>query len=223
MLLISRRTALLSLQGICLVRSEVASAQAGSETKSKHDFIKAANEQWMKEHDIELAKAKEEEKRGQFSSLAPPQQLLPFKDWDYYYTMGSSSRWAPNPGQTYKFVKVPSGFVTDLTSVPPWLWSTGIRPEGSYAYAAIIHDYLYWMQERPREEADKIFLFAMEDSKVDQALRNHIYNAVRLAGGSAWSKNAALKAAGEKRFLRRYPTDFTTTWKEWKSKPDVFW
>lgn len=182
-----------------------------------------ANEQWKKDYDVTVAKALEAEKRGEFASLAPPQELVPFKDWDYYYTKGRSATWTPNEGQQYKMVKVPAGFVTDLTSVPQWAWSSGVRPEGPYAYAAIIHDYLYWDQTRPKEEADSIFLLAMEDSKVDATLRRTIYEAVRLGGLSAWRRNAKLKAEGEKRFLRQYPSDFTIGWAEWKLRQGVFW
>ena len=122
-----------------------------------------------------------------------------------------------------KKVIVPIGFVTDLASIPQILWSFGIRPEGSYAYAAVIHDYLYWTQERSREEADRIFLYAMEDSKVEKGLRKKIYDAVRLAGGSACDTNKERKNQGERRVLRKFPADFTVTWNEWKVTPGVFY
>ncbi|MDT3678904.1 MAG: DUF1353 domain-containing protein [Burkholderiaceae bacterium] len=189
--------------------------------KEKQEFIRRANAQWEAEHKKIAAAAQAGERRGEFSSLAPPKALVPFKDWDYYYTRGMSV-WKSNPGQSFQPVGVPDGFVTDLTSIPQIAWSFGIRPEGPYAYAAIIHDYLYWMQDRTREEADQIFLIAMADSKVDESLRNSIYNVVRLGGLSAWSKNADLKRKGEKRILKRFPKDFTIAWAEWKARPDVF-
>src|SRR5947199_120869 len=80
--------------------------------------------------------------------------------------------WKPNAGQTFKPVGVPEGFVTDLTSIPKIVWGFNLRPEGPYAYAAVVHDFLYWTQDRSRDEADKIFLIAMGDSKVGAALRN---------------------------------------------------
>ena len=189
----------------------------------KHAFLRRANEQWRREYDLALAKLRSPNGTGSRASLIPPQELVPFKDWDYYYTRGRPAVWSPNAGQQYKFVEVPTGFVTDLASVPQLAWSAGIRPEGPYAYAAIVHDYLYWMQDRPREEADSIFLTAMEDSKVAQSLRNRIYDAVRLGGRSAWDRNAKLKRQGEKRLLRQYPNDFTISWSEWKRRPGVFW
>ena len=188
-------------------------------TKEKRELIRRANEQWQAEYNKAVAEAK----AGRFdlASLAPPQALIPFKDWDYYYTLGISV-WKPNAGQTFKPVAVPDGFVTDLASIPHHVWSLGIRPEGPYAYAAVIHDFLYWTQDRSQEESDQIFLIAMADSKVEESLRNGIYNAVRLAGGFAWRRNAELKRGGEKRLLREFPTDFTITWSEWKSRPNVF-
>jgi hypothetical protein len=189
--------------------------------KEKRELIRRANEQWQAKYKKDVAAAKAAERSGEFASLAPPQALIPFKDWDYYYTRGISV-WKPNAGQTFKSVGVPDGFVTDLASIPQLVWSFGIRPEGPYAYAAVIHDFLYWTQDRSQDESDEIFLIAMADSKVEESLRNRIYNAIRLVGGSAWKKNAELKRGGEKRLLRVFPADFTITWSEWKSRPDVF-
>jgi len=96
------------------------------------------------------------------------------------------------------------------------------REPQSEGDAAIVHDYLYWVQTRPREEANEIFLFAMQDSKVDSALRKAIYEAVTLAGKGAWDNNAKLKKNGEKRILKQFPDDFTITWKDFKVRPGVF-
>lgn len=154
-------------------------------------------------------------------SIAPPPVLVPFGDWDDYYLRERRLTWTPNKPDQPKAVSVPIGFVTDLTSTPSWLWPK-LRPEGRYAYAAIVHDYLYWTQERPREEADLILKLAMEDSKVDAATVRIIYDAVRAAGGSAWKKNAELKQGGEKRILKSFPSDFTVSWSAWKKQPGVF-
>lgn len=223
---LSRRTALalgLGYVACSTARAASPAMEAGDPTKAKQAFVLGMNKYWKAEHDKVAAEAKAAEKRGEFSSLAPPRELARFKDWDYYYLKGSASVWSPNPGQPYRAVRVPMGFVTDLTSIPQGLWSFGLRPEGPHSYAAIVHDWLYWTQERTREEADQILLFALEDSKVDVALCNRIYNAVRLGGGLSWKMNATLKKNGEKRLLKKFPTDFTVTWAEWKKKPDVFY
>ncbi len=82
--------------------------------------------------------------------------------------------WTPNPGQTgSETVTAPTGFVTDLASIPAVFYSL-LRPDGEYAYAAIIHDYLYWTQTRSRDEADDIFNLAMEDFEIGTIKRNTI-------------------------------------------------
>jgi hypothetical protein len=144
--------------------------------------------------------------------------LVPFGDWDYYYVKGGSILWRPNPGQNFQFVEVPEGFVTDLTSTPRIFWQV-LRPEGRYAYAAVVHDYLYWTQSRSRDEADQIFKFALEDSKVDRVARWAIYEAVDKLGKKAWENNSRLKFAGERRILARYPSDLSTSWADWKRAP----
>jgi len=125
--------------------------------------------------------------------------------------------WKPNPGQeSYAPVTVPVGFVTDFTSIPRVFWSA-LRPDGLYTYPAIVHDYLYWEQTVPRETADLIFKFGMEDFRVATSTIAAVYNAVKTFGGLAWQSNAKLKAAGEKRLLTKFPEDPTLTWKQWKA------
>src|SRR4051794_22774263 len=80
--------------------------QIQSSAEPKRTFLQRANEQWKREFDRAKAKAKEAERQGEFASLAPPQELIPFKDWDYYYTKGRAAVWIPNPGQKYKAVTV---------------------------------------------------------------------------------------------------------------------
>jgi hypothetical protein len=147
--------------------------------------------------------------------------LKPFSDWDYYYLTHSSLVWLPNKPEQPAKVEVPVGFVTDLTSIPSVFWFIA-RPEGKYAYAAIVHDYLYWIQDRPREEADLIFKIALQDSGVSELRVSLIFAAVRSVGGQAWNKNKILKSKGERRILKRLPDDFTISWSYWKSQEGVF-
>jgi hypothetical protein len=143
-----------------------------------------------------------------------------FREPIYFLTAPIS--WKPNPGQErYKAVTVPKGFVTDLASIPPIFFSA-LRPDGEYAYAAVVHDYLYWTQTRSRDEADDILKMAMEDFQVGTLRVGAIYTAVRLAGKSAWSGNAEKKAQGEQRILTRFPQDPRTKWEDWKQRPGVF-
>lgn len=147
--------------------------------------------------------------------------LVPFKDFDYYYVKGNGITWTPNTGQAFGAVHVPNGFVTDLASIPRAFWSL-IRPEGRHAYAAVVHDYLYWIQARPRLEADEILRIAMQDSDVGLRIRNTVFEAVRAGGQLAWDENAQLKKKGERRILKQFPPNLTISWTAWKRQPGVF-
>jgi hypothetical protein len=97
-----------------------------------------------------------------------------------------------------------------------------LRPDGLYTYPAIVHDYLYWTQSVSKEVADKILQFGMEDFGIARPTIATIYQAVNLAGGSAWTSNARLKGAGERRILRVLPSDPRVRWQDWKKNPDHF-
>ncbi|ECK8872641.1 DUF1353 domain-containing protein [Salmonella enterica subsp. enterica serovar Louisiana] len=90
-------------------------------------------------------------------------------------------------------ISVPAGFVTDLASVPRIFW-TLLPPDGKYAKAAIIHDYLYDNALRTKKEADRIFLDGMTILGVPEWKRIVMYLAVRIFGRGNYSKN---QQAGE--------------------------
>lgn len=147
-------------------------------------------------------------------------RIARFREPIYYLTAPIS--WTPNPGQEkHGAVTVPTGFVTDFASIPRLFWSL-LRPDGEYAYAAVVHDFLYWTQVRSRDEADDVLKLAMEDFEIGTVTVNAIYSAVRIAGQSAWDENAVKKAQGEKRVLGRFPQDPRITWADWKQRPGVF-
>jgi hypothetical protein len=154
-------------------------------------------------------------------SIDTPLYTGRFKDTMYFLTAAIS--WSPNPDQVGRLapVIVPTGFVTDLASIPP-IFYTWLRPDGVYAFAAVVHDYLYWVQNRPKEQADEILKIAMEDLGVDTLRLNAIYQAVRFFGNGAWKENARLKAQGEKRILAKFPPTAAITWEDWKKQPGVF-
>jgi hypothetical protein len=138
------------------------------------------------------------------------------------YFLTKSIKWKPNADQTeFSPVSVPVGFVTDLASIPRVFWSL-LRPDGEYTFPAIVHDYLYWVQSTKRETADMILKMGMQDFGINTATINTIYDAVRVGGGASWNNNAALRMAGERRVLVRFPTDPRTRWKDWKKMPGVF-
>lgn len=201
---------------VCLASASAAEPQLSAERLERKAFIeKATQEQWDRLHEA----VNEMAKQGIHPKMMVT-TLKPFGDWDYFVVDGGQIRWTPNSGQKYQKVVVPRGFVTDLASIPRAFWQI-LRPEGRHAYAAVVHDYLYWTQSRSREEADTIFKFALQDSKVSSETVEALYVAVRTFGQSAWNKNADLRKAGECRFLKQLPTDFTTSWDDWKKQPNV--
>ena len=142
---------------------------------------------------------------------------------DTMYFLNSSTKWKSNYTDQRKFspVIVPKGFVTDLASIPRIFFSA-LRPDGIYCHAAIIHDYLYWEQTRSREESDSIFEIAMKDTEVPNIQLVPIIKMVQIFGKTAWENNTRLRESGEKRILKKFPTNPTTRWSEWKKNPDVF-
>jgi hypothetical protein len=87
-------------------------------------------------------------------------------------------------------IQVDIGFMTDFASVPRPLWI--LLPKwGKYGNAAVIHDWLYWVQ-RPdisRAQADHIFLEAMTVLNVAWWQKYPMYWAVRSFGLLAWWRN----------------------------------
>lgn len=85
-------------------------------------------------------------------------------------------------GQEYR-----DSSITDLASVPRIFW-TLLPPDGKYANAAIIHDYLYDNALRTKKEADLIFLDGMTVLGVPKWKRIVMYLAVRWFGRGMYGK-----------------------------------
>jgi len=122
-------------------------------------------------------------------------------------------------GQSDITITVPKGFVTDFASIPQPFWATGLSPNGRYSKAAIVHDYLYWMQGCTRKQADNILLIAMRESEVDATTRTAIYEGVRLGGDSAWNGNAAERTRGLPRIIPDGDLEFgpTVLWRDYRA------
>lgn len=140
---------------------------------------------------------------------------------DEIYILNSEINWQPNTTSSLSRVTVPRGFVTDLASIPRVFFSL-FRPDGTYAYAAILHDYLYWEQRISRRDANKVFFQAMDDLRISPLQRRLLFDAVEYFGERSWSENTALKRKGERRVLKVFPSSPSITWSEWKIKPNVF-
>ena len=121
-------------------------------------------------------------------------------------------------GTTSIVITVPKGFVTDFASIPRALWSFGLSPNGTYSKAAIVHDYLYWIQRCTRLQADNILDIAMKEAKVEPITRTAIYEGVRAGGRSAWRQNASEKLAGLPRLIPESAIEFgpTVFWAEYR-------
>ena len=153
--------------------------------------------------------------------LSSPLTLSRFVEPVYF--LKEPFTWTPNPdnGPKYRPHTVPAGFITDLASIPPILFPW-FRPDGEYAQAAILHDYLYWMQDMTREEADDIFRIAMRDLEVAPETVNRIFLAVRSFGQRPWNSNRLLRSEGQRRILKKFPVKAATRWSDWKRDAHVF-
>jgi hypothetical protein len=85
-------------------------------------------------------------------------------------------------------ITVPTGFVTDLASVPRIFWSI-LPPWENYGPAAVIHDYLYFSHEKTKAESDYIFYEGMMVLKVPTTKAKIIYNSVKIFGKNAYEDN----------------------------------
>ena len=96
---------------------------------------------------------------------------------------------------TRQVVRVPRGFETDFASIPVWA-SAVFNPIGDNAEAAVVHDWLYAVGEKgQRDQADNIFLYAMQQSHVPAMQSKLMYEAVRAGGAPNYG------APGEWRFV----------------------
>ncbi len=146
--------------------------------------------------------------------------VRPFLDWDFYY-LDAELQWVSSENASLPPVTVPKGFVTDLASIPSIFWSA-YPPTGRYAYAAIVHDYLYWEQSTSRDVADEILAEAMRDAGTGKITTAGFRGALALAGGFAWDENRKRRDAGERRVLQQFPTNPLISWEDWRKEPDVF-
>ena len=113
------------------------------------------------------------------SSFTQHPPLLPLEDgihWqvmeDFEYHIGSED--------SNDFVKVPKGYVSDLASIPRFLWGIIGGPWGKYGYAAIVHDFILQNKLYPPSKADRIFYEAMTVLKVPSWKCSMIFFACRM-------------------------------------------
>lgn len=100
-------------------------------------------------------------------------------------------------------IVVERGFVTDFASVPQALWWAFPRC-GKYGNAAVVHDWLYWVQTRSRKESDLVFLEAMIVLDVPVYKRLPMFWAARAFGWWAWLSNAMDRTGFHDRVLASF-------------------
>lgn len=132
-------------------------------------------------------------------AMRGPMVASPTGDGKYWVLQEPLLYEHPDTGEQFE---IPRGFVTDLTSVPRLFW-TAFPPCGKYTSAAVLHDYLYWINSPKcdRKCADDILLLAMKEAGVDIFTRTSIYSAVRVGGQDSWDENKKLRESGVLRVI----------------------
>jgi hypothetical protein len=108
-------------------------------------------------------------------------------------------------------IAVQAGFQTDFASIPRPLWV--LLPKwGKYGNAAVVHDWLYWVQPTgvSRSRADQALLLGMRGLQVTAWQQVLIYSGVRAFGWLAWARNRAERLAGDNRVLSQLPMEAAT-------------
>lgn len=94
-------------------------------------------------------------------------------------------------------VTVPKGFISDFATIP-WPASMLIPKSGLYNQAAVLHDYLYWIQIFSRYKSDLFFLRGMEVLNVNEFKRKLMYSQVRMWGWKYWNFREIQISEGKK-------------------------
>jgi hypothetical protein len=160
----------------------------------------------------------------------------------YPYTMMKDYLYF-HPGYKEPII-VPEKYETDFASIPTWILKRWLEPQkfipatevdhslgdvvwfhdaegfvtgytkDPVAHAAIVHDWMYSVELRPRAECDKVFLHILRQRKVWSAWI--MYAAVRAGGWTAWPHDPAerledvlLGRAAMRRFKGEYDASDT--------------
>jgi len=83
-------------------------------------------------------------------------------------------------------ITIRKGFKTNFASVPRFLWWMFPPYHPDYGKAAVIHDYLWGLQEYSKRYCDAVFYDAMICLGCSPSKAEALYQAVNLCGGKAW-------------------------------------
>jgi len=91
-----------------------------------------------------------------------------------------------------KCVLIKKGMTTDGASIPRYCWSIIGHPLSGWILPhALAHDALYSAELLSRKECDEFLLLSMKQAGVSWLRRNTVWSAVRMFGGSVWSKHTS--------------------------------
>lgn len=91
---------------------------------------------------------------------------------------------------------VPTGFETDLESIPRWLPFAYAIAKGRAQKPAVVHDFLYKTPWVPKELADDVFDEAMGVIGLADPLRHMMWHAVHMFGRPTYKRLQARASRG---------------------------
>lgn len=133
---------------------------------------------------------------------------MPFlTDLHARYASGRN-RWmlfAPLVYQTHagERITVPDGFVTDLASIP-WLARAIVPNNRAERLPAVVHDYLFVIQDRSLSEANRVMRESMIDAGVGWYARAMINAGLSIGSWVAWRRHARALRDDRSAFLATY-------------------
>lgn len=123
--------------------------------------------------------------------ILPGENQYPFQlNADFVYCWPGYKHWPALD------VCVPKDYLTDLLSIPRWLWPV-LSPFGAGCWGALPHDILYSSEfsypgqdkADARAMMDQILYDAAVDSGCGKFRAGIIYRGVRVGGGATWRKH----------------------------------
>lgn len=142
-------------------------------------------------------------------SILPGTHKYPFRlEQDFVYLWPGFEDWPPFD------VCVPSGYLTDLLSIPRFLWPV-LSPFGAGCWGALPHDILYSAEAVDRGMADRILYDACRDSGAGGFRARTIYAGVRVGGGATWSSHDPVDVSDDLQAM----IEATERWQQRKSQP----
>ncbi len=119
---------------------------------------------------------------------------MPFRTELYTRIADGRNRWALTLPLVYESeagetIIVPPGFITDLASIP-WLARTIVPHNRAERMPAVLHDYLFVIQDRTLGEVNALMYEAMRDTGAGLYARTMIRAGLSVGSWVPWRKNA---------------------------------